>query len=107
MGTDHGRVAVVRVRCEMEKLIEDLEEMQNGFLQMARDNTKPEMDPVAYKAFLISETSRKAAEALRRNIPQEMETEGGGSTWFLVCPECHGAIDAKDKYCRYCGQAVK
>ena len=91
----------------MEKLIQQLEEIQNGFIKMAWDNTKPEMDPIAYKAFLISETSRKAAEALRRNIPQEMETEGGGSSWWYVCPECHGAIDRADHFCKHCGQAVK
>jgi len=91
----------------MEELIKILEEMKNGFLTMARENSGPEPNPIAYKAYQISKASGQAADALRRNIPQEMETEGGGSTWFLVCPECHGAIDAKDKYCRYCGQAVK
>ena len=91
----------------MEELIQQLEEIKNGFIKMARDNTKPEMDLIAYKAFLISETSRKAAEALRQNIPQEMETEGGGSNWWYVCPECHGAIDEQDRFCRHCGQAVK
>ena len=91
----------------MEELIQQLEEIQNGFIKMAKDNTGPEMNPIAYKAFLISETSRKAAEALRRNIPQEMETEGGGYNWWYVCPECHGAIDHRDRFCRHCGQAVK
>lgn len=38
--------------------------------------------------------------------PVSAEIEGGGNTWFFVCGECHGAIDGKDKFCRYCGCAV-
>ena len=38
--------------------------------------------------------------------PKQMEIEGGGSTWWDVCPECHGAIDDSDHFCRHCGQAV-
>ena len=33
--------------------------------------------------------------------------EGGGSTWWYVCDECHTAIDRKDKFCRECGMEVK
>jgi hypothetical protein len=36
----------------------------------------------------------------------EAEMEGGGSTWFFVCGECHTAIDSKDKYCRECGRKI-
>lgn len=39
--------------------------------------------------------------------PQQIEMEGGGSTWWYVCPECHGAIDRQDHFCRHCGQAVE
>ena len=48
----------------------------------------------------------EAEEELKRNIPQEIEVEGGGSSWWNVCPECHGAIDRSDRFCRHCGQAV-
>lgn len=91
----------------MEELIQQLEEIQNGFIKMARDNTGPEPNAICVRAFQISETCRIAAEALQRNIPQDMELEGGGSTWWHVCPECHGAIDSRDRFCRHCGQAVK
>jgi hypothetical protein len=91
----------------MEELIQQLEEIQNGFIKMARDNTGPEPNAICVGAFQISETCRIAAEVLRRNIPQEMEMEGGGSSWWYVCPECHGAIDRGDRFCRHCGQAVK
>ena len=91
----------------MEELIQQLEEIQNGFIKMARDNTGPEPNAICVRAFQISETCRKAAEELKRNIPQEIEIEGGGYTWWNVCPECHGAIDHRDRFCRHCGQAVK
>lgn len=42
-----------------------------------------------------------------KQIPKEVEMEGGGSSWWYVCPECHGAINPKDAYCKHCGQAVK
>lgn len=35
------------------------------------------------------------------------ELEGGGTTWWMVCGECHGAIDTNDRYCKHCGGKVK
>ena len=55
---------------------------------------------------LDEDTRESIAELLKKEIPQEMEAEGGGATWWLVCPECHGAIDNVDNYCRHCGQRV-
>ena len=52
-------------------------------------------------------TLREMQAFLEKVKPMEMELEGGGSTWWYACPECHGAIDKADSYCRYCGQAVK
>lgn len=83
-------MAVVRVRNKMEELEETIKRILDINYSLPR-----------------SKTIREAAEALRRNIPQEMEMEGGGSSWWYVCPECHGAIDEKDRFCRHCGQAVK
>ena len=48
-----------------------------------------------------------AEELLKRQEPSPQEREGGGSSWWYVCPECHGAIGYKDAYCKHCGQAVK
>lgn len=48
-----------------------------------------------------------AEELLTRMIPKETEMEGGGPTWWYVCPECHGAVDSRDHFCRHCGQALK
>lgn len=46
-------------------------------------------------------------ELIDRSIPKEIEPEGGGSFWYMVCPECHGAVCPTDRFCRYCGQALK
>ena len=37
----------------------------------------------------------------------EVEIEGGGSTWWYVCGDCHGAINDSDRYCRHCGRRLK
>ena len=39
--------------------------------------------------------------------PVEIELEGGGSTWWYVCEDCHGAINDSDRYCRHCGRRLK
>ena len=46
-------------------------------------------------------------EHLKREKPQKIEIEGGGHSWWYVCPECHGAIDRDDHFCKHCGQAVE
>ena len=48
-------------------------------------------------------------EALRRhelNRAEEPEMEGGGSSWWYACPECHGAVDPKEKRCRHCNKKI-
>lgn len=45
-------------------------------------------------------------ELMYRMIPKEKELEGGGSCWWYVCPECHGAVDQEESLCRHCGQAL-
>ena len=49
----------------------------------------------------------EAVKEIERNIPRKNEVEGGGHTWWYACPECHGAIDRQDHYCKHCGQAVE
>lgn len=36
----------------------------------------------------------------------EPEIEGGGSTWWYVCPECHTAVTPRDPECKECGQEL-
>ena len=38
-----------------------------------------------------------------QRIHAEAELEGGGSTWWYVCGECHGAINYQADTCRHCG----
>lgn len=44
---------------------------------------------------------------MKEQGPVEVEIEGGGSTWWYVCGECHGMIDKNDLFCRHCGRRVK
>ena len=32
----------------------------------------------------------------------EVEMEGGGSTWWYVCGECHGAVNYQADICPHC-----
>lgn len=89
-----------------EELIEGLQEIQKGFLQLAQAERVKSPDR-SYQNFVRAETCRKAVRELERNIPRKNEVEGGGPTWWYVCPECHGAIDRQDHYCKHCGQAVE
>ena len=83
-----------------------LKNLANQCMENAREQ-REENAQFSYGYFKWAEELRKAAEVMERQIPQEIEMEGGGSTWWHVCPECHGAIDCKDHFCRHCGQAVK
>ena len=40
---------------------------------------------------------------MSERIHAEAEMEGGGSTWWYVCGECHGAINYQADTCRHCG----
>lgn len=91
----------------MEELIRNLKDIEKAFMELAKETRGQDAGKISYTAFQVSETCGKAAEALERNIPRTNEVEGGGSSWWYVCPECHGAIDRQDHYCRHCGQAVK
>ncbi len=44
---------------------------------------------------------------LKEQDPVEPELEGGGSTWWNVCGECHGAIDVSDNFCKHCGRRIR
>ena len=50
---------------------------------------------------------REMAEELLADRETTAVVEGGGSTWWYVCEECHGAIDAWDDFCKHCGRKVR
>ena len=90
----------------MDEIIKKLEEIQKTFMKLAQD-TRTKARKNSFEFFQAAEACRKAVKELERNIPRKNEVEGGGTTWWYVCPECHGAIDRQDHYCKHCGQAVK
>ena len=47
-----------------------------------------------------------AEELLERDKPVHAELEGGGSTWWYVCEECHTAIDTGAHFCGQCGRPI-
>ena len=51
--------------------------------------------------------AKDALAMLNEQEPKEAEFEGGGSSWWYVCGECHGIIDQKDRYCRHCGREIR
>lgn len=62
--------------------------------------------------YILKEEAETCLELAEAEIvtcaePVERELEGGGSSWWYVCAECHGAIDSNDKYCKHCGRKVK
>lgn len=61
-------------------------------------------EEAAKREMLFNEAIDTVAEQF---TPVEIEMEGGGSTWWHVCGECHGPIDRSDSFCRHCGRPVK
>ena len=59
----------------------------------------------------VNEYLNAEVERLNRLLNEqeavEPELEGGGSSWWHVCGECHGMIDKYDNFCRHCGRRVK
>ena len=90
----------------MKELIEKLRDAAGKDMDIATA-IRAEAPEQSYHFFRREELMNKAAEELKRNIPQKIDVEGGGYNWWYVCPECHGAIDSKDHFCKHCGQAVE
>ena len=89
----------------LEVMMKGLEAVKDFLFDLSKiERDEKERSFTLYKA---SETVGKAIQELGKQIPKEIEVEGGGSTWWFACPECHGAIDNGDAFCRHCGQKVK
>ena len=89
---------------ELEKLKAKLNEITDDLMCLAVEQRDQDQE-VSYQAFYMSEIIRRAAENLQQD-PVEAEMEGGGSTWWYVCGECHTSIDTRDKFCRECGRRI-
>lgn len=48
-----------------------------------------------------------AEELLEKQKPVDIELEGGGSSWWYVCGECHATVDDGDRFCRHCGRPFR
>lgn len=105
MEEDHGPLDGLEVS-RMEELIKQLAEAAGKNIDIATA-IRTEAPGKSFFFWKQADLMEKAIKGLRRNIPLGIETEGGGTTWWVVCPECHGAIDNQDHFCRHCGQAVK
>ena len=47
-----------------------------------------------------------AEELLRAQVPVSPELEGGNTSYWYVCGECHGIVDTRDAYCKHCGRKI-
>lgn len=61
----------------------------------------------------LGQASFVAIEALKKQIPQEIEFTPAFQTYFSAgdeaepyCPACGHDIDEEDKYCKHCGQKL-
>ena len=87
---------------DRENVINNLEELHN--IMLCKEEICPR-EEVNYWIEL-QESIAEAIVMLKQQEPVKSEIEGGGSNWWYVCGECHGAIDIRDQYCRHCGKAV-
>jgi len=46
------------------------------------------------------------AEAPSDRKPIQADIEGGGSSWWYVCEECHTIVNFRDNYCSECGNRL-
>jgi len=95
------RESVVSGVDELIRKTEAVKEFLEELARITRDQRER-----SYRFFAASKVIGKAINEIKKQVPQEMELEGGGHSWWYVCPECHGEIDDSDHYCRHCGQAV-
>lgn len=93
-------------RQEAEKIVMQLREAAKTDMNIAMSlRTEAPVSSIFW--FKMAELMETAAKTLESRMPVEPELEGGGSSWWHVCGECHGMIDKNDLFCRHCGRPVK
>ena len=88
---------------DREKVIGGLEQMLIHYNEMIKLDGDTKNHVLLYHKAMVED----AIELLKDQDPVEPELEGGGSTWWHVCGECHGAIDVSDNFCKHCGRRIK
>ena len=88
-----------------EEKIRKLEEAAVDAAGVSRE-LRTVVQGISFQCFRWSELMKAVAEDEKKRRPVQVETEGGGSTWWYVCGECHTAIDTGDRYCRQCGRPL-
>ena len=66
-----------------------------------------QIDKLLEESASNAEMAEGMKELLKEQDPVPAELEGGGSSWWWVCGECHGQISKGDRYCRHCGHEIK
>ena len=92
-------------RQEAEKIVMQLREAAKTDMNIAT-SLRTEAPASSMFWFKMAELMETAAKALESRMPVEVEIEGGGSTWWYVCEDCHGAVDTSDLYCKHCGRKL-
>ena len=98
---------------DREKVIRDLQYLKS----FGRVSNNPQITEIAENAIdmlkeqeklrlLIDENGHITPLTNREQATVKAEIEGGGSSWWYVCSECHGKIDKNDQYCRHCGGRI-
>lgn len=91
----------------MKEIIAYMEALEQNYenLAVSLREDDPENSFTSYK---LAQACRKAAEELKRSVPAEAEYEGDArSSWWYVCPECHGGVIRDQRFCQNCGQKLQ
>ena len=88
---------------DREKVINCLTDIEN--IMIARQDICPREELQYW--IELQEGVADALDLLKEQEPVEPELEGGGSSWWHVCGECHGMIEVRDNFCKHCGRRIK
>ena len=87
-------------------VIDLLTDVEDAYRTAARELAETDPENSA-RLTVLADAMNTAWKAVMQQIPQETEIEGGGNSWWFVCPECHGGVIKKQGWCQNCGQRLK
>ena len=86
----------------MQALDDSLKNQHCGFVDGIGDVYAVSEETIKNIIALLKE--QEAVEPQKTPFPDASRSDG---SWFYVCGECSKPIDPMDKFCRWCGRAVK